>query len=103
MNDRDAKTQVTEHDDGSFIRTALVIDPNDNGGSVDIVDVDGKLLARVNVFLSARGSKEETLMVDVIDVDRRYTVRRGLGFVRGERRMIEVGDLVGAHFEGVKR
>lgn len=93
---RDATTPTTTHVDGVFERTALVIGDRATSGSVDLVDKSGTRLAQVNVFLTEEG----TLMVDVIDVDHRFTVHRGLGFAGGQRQMIKTGDLVAAHFEG---
>jgi hypothetical protein len=97
-----AETQITTHDDGKFIRTALVIEPKEGkSGSVDIVTKDGKRLCQINLFAYEDGS----LIVDVIDVDDRYKIRRALVFSDGERRSIDVGNgnLVSVDFKGVAR
>jgi len=74
---KDAYTKISVHDDGTFVRTALVANGGDTG-SIDLVDAKGVRLAQVNISL-LRGHAEdggECLIVDVIDVDRRYS-RRG--------------------------
>lgn len=79
---RDAQTTTTTRIDpkDNFRRTALVISPDYESGSLDLVDDKGQLLARLNVCLSKDGN---ALSVDVIDVtEGRWTKRRALGFPR---------------------
>lgn len=82
-----AKTKTTTRVDprDSFERTAIVLDPNDDGeaGSIDLVDSDGRRIAQLNITFSR--SPEEVLIVDVIDVDDRYRERRVLAFSQTER------------------
>jgi hypothetical protein len=81
-------TKTTTHDDGSFVRTALVIenDKYDNVGSIVLVNKSGKRIAMLNISYNAMSHKgEEYLIVDVIDVDRRFDNRRALGFSNTER------------------
>jgi len=92
---KDAQTPVSTHDDGKFIRTAIVLG-KDASGSLAIVDpLTGKRLALVNVF---RG--EASLIVDVIDVDGVFTTHRALGFVKstGARNQAETDTIVSADF-----
>ena len=97
---RDATTPTTTHDDGTFIRTALVV--SGDHGSIALVTADGTRGAQVNVFYEASNNDgEECLMVDVIDVDNRYTERRALVFSPTERKSLDVpkgGNLVASHF-----
>jgi hypothetical protein len=107
---QDATTPTTTFQDEGFVRTALIVsndaDPSREGGSVDVVRiVNGKVerLAQINIFaLSGSASDdEESFMVDVIDVDQRYTTRRALVFSPTERAHLDVpkgGNLVASHF-----
>jgi hypothetical protein len=90
----DATTPVTVSVDGHR-RTAIVIDANDRGGSIDLVNPDGEILARVNVF-----TKEDYswLAVDIIDVKDNFNVRRALTFLNGQRSSLDAGKIVGADF-----
>ena len=64
----DAETHTTTHDDGTFIRTAIVCDRGDTG-SLDLVrSKDGKRLAQINISFLENTDGEECLIVDVIDV-----------------------------------
>lgn len=75
----DAQTKITTYDDGTFIRTAVVSDP-ESGRSIDVVDKDGKRLAQINIFRS-----NDAFMVDVIDVDDQFTERKVIGWGAGGR------------------
>lgn len=55
---------VTTHDDGHFVRTALVIDPGKNG-SIVIVDSTGRQVLMLNLF-----QFKDYFDVDVITEDR---------------------------------
>ncbi len=85
-----APTHITTHDDGKFVRTAIVAEGRDTG-SLDVVNAAGERLCQINLsFLPAtveRGG-EETLIVDVIDVDQRYSARRVLAFSQTERKVL---------------
>lgn len=106
---KDATTPTTTFQDDKFVRTALVVsndaDPKRELGSIDVVRiVNGKVerLAQINIFHALKSSDgEELLMVDVIDVDERYTTRRALVFSPTERAHLDVpkgGNLVASHF-----
>lgn len=94
-----ALTMTTTHDDGTFLRTALVVGSGDDheGGSVDVLDGDGKLLARVNFF--ARNDDEgDWFAVDVCDVGERFTERRVLSFRDGRRQSLDAGNVGAVDF-----
>lgn len=92
----DALTTTTTHDDGTFVRTALVIDSGEGtGGSVDLINANGELLARVNVFTDDRG---DWLAVDVCDVGDRFTERRVLSFTDGRRQSLDAGSVGAVDF-----
>jgi hypothetical protein len=96
----DNLTAVTVHDDGKFARTALVMPYSPNPGSVDLVDAEGQLLARVNVVRFAQPDGE-ALIVDVIDAGERFPHKRAFGFAAGVRTTLEVpegGKLVSVDF-----
>lgn len=93
-----AHTHVTTHDDGKFIRTALVAVPGQDSGSIAIVNPEGKRFALINVFLYEDG----TLIVDVIDSDERYEARRALVFNDGQRQSLPAAKVVSADFRGLK-
>lgn len=108
---RDAFTPTTTFDDGRFQRTAIVVydsshpaDFADKQGSVDVVRiVDGKVqrLAQINLFHAVNSDGQELLMVDVIDVDKRYPTRRALVFSPTSRAHLDVpegGNIVASHF-----
>jgi len=99
-----AFTKTRLYDDGQFIRTALVVGDGDTG-SVDLVDTRGVRLAQVNISFIPKRDGEEVLIVDVIDVDKRYTERRALVFSPTSRQAVDVpegGNLVSTDFR-VKR
>jgi hypothetical protein len=103
---REAHTKTTTHDDGKFIRTAIVCEGG-NTGSIDLVTADGIRLGQINIsFLPERssvGGEPECLIVDVIDVDERYEKRRALAFSNKERKILDVpegGKLVSVDFRG---
>jgi len=96
---KESLTPTTTHDDGRFVRTAIVLDPSTGVSSVDLVTPDGVLLARVN-FVPSR-VEGESLIVDVIDVSGRYETKRALTFSPTERRQVDVpegGSLVSVDF-----
>ena len=98
---QDAQTKTATHDDGSFVRTALVIDGHDTG-SIVLVDKHGKRVGMINIFYSV-DQQEKTLMVDVIDVDDTYTTKRALVFdpAGNGRQVVNVpgsSNLVASHF-----
>ncbi len=114
---QDATTPTTTFQDEHFIRTALVVsndaDPERGTmgrcGSFDVVRIVGgkvERLAQINIFHTSESGDparegEELLMVDVIDVDKRYTTRRALVFSPTERGHLDVpkgGNLVASHF-----
>lgn len=93
----DAQTAIGSYNDGKFVRTALVIDGTENTGSVDVLDKKGHRVAQLNIFVGEDGA----LMVDVIDVENRYKVKRALAFAQGQRTSMTVpdgGNLVGVDF-----
>jgi hypothetical protein len=98
-----AQTPTSTFDDGTFVRTAIVL-RGDNGeeGSLDVVDRDGKRIAQINLFWTPDDDEGRAhLMADVIDVDGRFTERRALVFSPRERRQLQVpegGNLVGVDF-----
>jgi hypothetical protein len=74
-----ALTHIATHDDGKFTRTALVLDDADTG-SVALIRPDGTRVALINITFHPNSDGEESLSVDVIDVDRRYSIRHALTF-----------------------
>lgn len=94
----DSLTPTTTHDDGTFVRTALVAVPGSDSGSVAIVNPEGKRFALLNVFLYEDGS----LIVDVIDSDERYEARTALVFNDGQRQSLPAAKVVSADFRGLK-
>ena len=70
----DFTTPTTTHtDERGNIRTAIC--PSGEGGSIDIVDPDGRRICQVNLFYFPDTGNA---IVDVIDVDRRYPVKAAL-------------------------
>jgi hypothetical protein len=95
----DATTKTTTYTSERFMRTALVISGKGPDGSVDIVTEAGARLAQINIFLTDEG----TLMVDVIDVDKRFARHMAVAFPNRERKAIpDCGPIVGAHFTPTK-
>lgn len=96
---KDVHTPVSTHDDGKFIRTALVVRPDaGDEGSVAIVDPEGNRLALLNLFVYDNGN----LIVDVIDVDERFANRTALAFRDSRRESLAAGKVVSVDFRGVK-
>lgn len=96
---KDVHTHVTTHDDGTFVRTALVVRPSaDDEGSIAIVDPEGNRLALLNLFVYDNGN----LIVDVIDVDERFGKRTALTFVGGRRQALDGAKVISADFRDVK-
>jgi hypothetical protein len=100
----DAQTRTATYDDGKFVRTALIIDEDGPNGSqsVDVIRiVDGRpvRLCQINLF---DYRDEDSLIVDVIDVDARFTRRRALVFSptagRSELAVPKEGNLVSVDF-----
>jgi len=94
-----ALTKTATHDDGTFIRTAIVLDASQAAevGSIDLVTPDGKRIAQLNVTYYPDGA----LIVDTIDTEKRWTQARAFLFAKGDRRYHESvtkGSLVSADF-----
>ena len=80
---KNAETKTTTFDDGTFLRTALVVyDPH--VGSIDVLDKRGNRVCQINIFVG-----ENSLIVDVLDVDKRFPHKRALCFSKQERRAME--------------
>jgi len=82
---KNAETKITIFDDGHFVRTAIVVD-DANVGSIDVVDKSGQRVCQINVFVG-----ELSVVVDVIDIDKRFPQKRALCFTNqgyGENRRI---------------
>lgn len=102
MKTKDATTRTTTRTDteDGFTRTAIVCDAGD-GPSVDLVTSSGVRLAQVNISFTLDDEGNEVLIVDVIDVDKRYQRRRALAFspkVRREMKVPRGGTLVSVDF-----
>lgn len=96
---RPALTKTTTHDDGMFVRTAIVLDASKNAecGSIDIVSPDGKRICQVNITLFSDGN----LILDTIDTEKRWKKASAFLFSGGERVWHErkiPGSLVSADF-----
>ena len=99
---RDAQTPVTTYNDGKFILTALVM-KGEGTGSIAILDANGRRLAEVNISYlpECTDPNEEVLIVDVIDVEKRWTRKAGLVFNNHQRQRLELdapSNLVSADF-----
>lgn len=79
----DAFTKTTTFDDGTFVRTALVVE-GPGVGSIDLVNKAGKRIAQVNISYSPN-----CLIVDVIDVDKKFKQRRFHAFSNNERKDVD--------------
>lgn len=79
-------TKTDLHDDGHYVRTAIVLDRDAEDGSIDLVTPNGVLIARVNFFTSREDDPERWLAVDVCDVNDLFTEKRVLVFDGGQRR-----------------
>lgn len=92
----DAQSKITTNDDGKHVRTALVIDSEQQGGSVDIVNRDGELLVRLNMFTSL---DNDWFAVDVIDIENKFSKHTALHFEDGMRHHMDCGGkLIAADF-----
>lgn len=96
----DAQTPTTTYDDGNFVRTAIVVDRA--GGSFDLVAADGTRLAEINVFTYPHQRPEDApadhVIVDVIDVDDKWTKRTALTFPDGQRQFHETHKVTSVEF-----
>lgn len=85
-----------------FERTALVITGagESQSGSFDLVDDEGVLLARVNVFMyrGHAGKAARRVIIDTIDVDGTFAEHRAVTFLKGARKSTPTGTLVSADF-----
>jgi len=98
--DATSTIQTRKDPKDGFTRTAIVVEGNDTG-SIDLVDRHGNRLCQINVSYLPSSDGEETLIVDVIDVDKRFTTRRALAFSPADRRILDVpqgGNLVSVDF-----
>lgn len=83
---KDEQSTVTQHDDGRFIRTAIVVtrEPEDSGGSAsfDLVDELGNRIALINAFAYPDDETGEIkhVIVDVIDTDDNFPKKFALTF-----------------------
>jgi hypothetical protein len=67
-------TETCEYTDAKGnTRTAIV--PGGEGGSIDVLNQDNERVCEINVFVIDGGTH---VIVDVIDVDNRYPVKRAL-------------------------
>lgn len=99
----DATSEIRTRKDpkDGFTRTAIVVEGEDTG-SIDLVTKDGRRVAQVNVSFLPNSEGEECLIVDVIDVDNQYTLKRAFSFAPGTRGLNltvpEGGNLVSTDF-----
>lgn len=92
---KNAETPVTTHDDGKFVRTALVVG-GENTGSIDIVNTSGERIALLNLFTN---SDNTWFAVDVIDKDERFDRHAALTFKDGlQQRLDDANGLIAADF-----
>lgn len=97
-----ALTQMTTHDDGKYVRTALVIGGDAQGGSVDVLSPDGEFLVRLNLF-TKDDSEGLWFALDCIDIEQKFQTRRALTFDNGCRHDVATeGNLVATDFRGRK-
>lgn len=96
----DARTHVTTHDDGTFLRTAIQPNggPRSGQGSIDVLGHNGERLCQLNVFTYENGN----VIVDTIDVDDRYEERNALTFRDGGREFLPTDKVISADLRGVK-
>ena len=97
-----AATPTSTHDDGRFVRTALIVGAEDfegkmRGGSVAVVNTNGERLALLNIFTNEYNT---WFAVDVIDIDNRYNKRTAIVFNEGAKDFLDTGsgNLVAADF-----
>jgi len=96
----EAWTPVTKHDDGKFVRTALVVRHSEKGGSIAIVNEEGERIALINMFTNEDNS---WFAVDVLDKDGRYDQHSAITFEHGtQRRLDNAKGLVAADFRTEK-
>ena len=104
---RGACAAMCTHDDGKFIRTALVVADN-NTSSIDVVRIKSgsvERLCQINIFWIPDNGEGPCLIVDTIDVDLKFKQGRAITFSPMERHVIDVppgGKLVSAYFRGKK-
>ena len=89
------EAKLSTHDDGKFVRTAVVCGPGEQSPSFALVDETGKRLAVVNVF---RTEGLEWMAVDVCDVDDRFDHRRVLAFKDGTFNDLDCGSVGAVDF-----
>lgn len=91
-----AQTPTAEHDDGRWIRTAVVLVDEKNSGSIAVVNEKGERLALLNIFTS---DDNDWFAIDVIDIEQRYSNRRALVFNNGTRQDLQAPTtLIGVDF-----
>ena len=89
----EALTQTTVYDDGKFVRTAVILG---EGGSIDVVNQEGKRIALLNLFTNDDNS---WFAIDVIDKDEIFTKHTALTFKDGnQQRIDDANGLVAADF-----
>lgn len=91
-----AQATVTEYTDEHWTRTAIVLP--EEGVSFDLVDERGKRLAEINAFVYDDGKH---IIVDVIDKDDLYYIKRAFVFTEGGRESLDTAHLVSADFREV--
>lgn len=90
-NAKDGLTETTTRvDEDGFKRTALVIGAKKGDGSIDVVDKHGRRLCQINIS-HGTAEGEEYAIVDVIDVDDRFSGRAALHFTHGKRHRADLG------------
>lgn len=89
-------TEVSTHDDGRFVRTAIVVP---DSASFDLIDANGKRLALINVFHYEKAEGRE-VSIDVIDADKNHEGKvEALTYSDGQRVFTgSSGNLVAALF-----
>ena len=90
-----AISEVTTYDDGKFERTAIIIE--EGGVSFDLLDKFGNRVAQINAFsyFSEHDPKRlDHVIIDVIDIDKRFGDNCALTFTDGMRKYLEASNLV---------
>jgi hypothetical protein len=93
-----AVTQTTTHDDGKFVRTAIILESGSEGktGSIDVVNEKGERIALINLFTN---DDNTWFAVDVVDKDKRFEQHTAITFHDGTQERIEnANGLVAADF-----